>query len=131
VQLGFPIDVAERGPGLGPSGARLRIHKHPPHSGEIDHQRAVGHRQPGDIVPTAPDRERDVVLAHKSQARDDVGSSDTVHNRRGTAVDHCVPYLTRIFVNGAAGLQNQTADGLLELLGGVRVETWHSRAPPD
>ena len=66
------------------------------HVSEVDHERAVGGCQPGNIMPTTAYRHRQVVIASEPDRFDDVGGVCAADDLRRVAVDHRIvdfPYL--------------------------------------
>jgi hypothetical protein len=55
VQLRLAVDVGERAAGLRPGHAPRRVHPHAAQRRHVDHQAAVAHRQPGNVVAAAAD----------------------------------------------------------------------------
>ena len=73
------------------------------HLREVEQQRVVGHREAGDLVPAAADRDHQPVLAGEVDRRHHVGGGARPHHQAGPAVVHRVPDRARLVVAGLAG----------------------------
>jgi hypothetical protein len=96
-------EVAEPGARLDPGGPGDRIDPHRPHQGRIDHEAAVAHRAPREVVPSASDREDQVMLPGEPYRAHHVRSTRRAHHRRGPPVDHRVPSGSCLVVTRLAG----------------------------
>jgi hypothetical protein len=54
---GGDVDIAQQASALGLGDAVVHVDRDPAHQGEVDHDRAVGDRAPGDVVSATADRE--------------------------------------------------------------------------
>ena len=57
----------------------------------VDHQTAIAHRFSGDVVPAAPYREKEVMLARKLYCSDHIRRSGAAGDYGGSVVDERVP----------------------------------------
>lgn len=107
--LRLAIDIA---PGRATSDAhraRARIDANAAHRGQVDHQAAIADGAPGDVVPPAAHRDRQVMVAREIDRCDDVGSAGAAGDHAGMPVDHAVPDAAGRVVVRVAGAQQLAA----------------------
>ena len=69
VELRFPVHVTEEAARLRPGNAGPRVHPHPAHQGEVEHQAPFSHRQTRDVVTAPLDGQRDSALPGEAARR--------------------------------------------------------------
>jgi hypothetical protein len=91
MQLGLPVHIAEQAAGLRPRAARHRVDPHTAHRRHVEQEPAVAHGEPGNVVPAALYRQREVACPCELDAGDDVRRPETADHERRPAIDHAVP----------------------------------------
>ena len=109
VELGLAIHVAQEAAGLRPREPGRRIHPDATHQRHVEHHRAVGDREAGDVVAASLDRERQPMLAHELHRGDDVSHAETADHQRGAAIDHGVPEAASVVVAWITGAEERAA----------------------
>jgi hypothetical protein len=85
------VELAEREPGLGTRHARLRIHGHPFHRGEIDDHAAIAGRETGKAVPAPADGHRELVVEGEPEGPLHVGDARAPNDQLRRAISGGVP----------------------------------------
>ena len=91
------IDIAPGCATLDPRDA-LRVNPDTAHVREVNHQPAIIHREPRDVVAAAAHRDAQFRLTPEIDRADDIGDIGAADDDRGMAVDHRVVDMTRLFV---------------------------------
>jgi hypothetical protein len=110
MSLGRTVQRAEQCPALDSSGAAGRIHVHPVHPGEVDHESALGDGVADDAVSAALDADLQVVLPGMADRGHDVPGVRACHDDAGVPVDHGVPDRAGGVVPGVAGPDDLARD---------------------
>jgi hypothetical protein len=101
-----------------------RIYPHAAHQRHVQHQRAVGRGQAGDVVPPALDAQQQVVLARELHAGNHVGSAQAAGDRGGVLVDHCVPHGPGFLVADIAGEDHRAPQARLQAVEGLLLQVY-------
>ena len=72
VRLGRRIERTEQSTSLDPCSPVIRVDAHAAHRGQVDHQTALGNRQPDDAVPAAANPDLQALLPRQSDSTYDV-----------------------------------------------------------
>jgi hypothetical protein len=96
VRLGGHIECSQQGTALNPRTSTLRVDTDRTHGGQVDHQPALGHRQPDHAVPTAADPDLQTLATGLGNRDHDVASLPATSNQCRTAVHHRVPHPARL-----------------------------------
>ena len=88
---GCGVEVAPGGAALGTGSLPSGIDTTTAHAGEVDHQTVIADRQSGDIVPTAADRDRQILLGGEADAATTSAVLARLDDQGRRAVDHRVP----------------------------------------
>ena len=116
MDLGLRVHVAEKAAGLSARDALGRIDPDAAHERHVEHQSALANGQPGDVVPTAFDRQLHAVLTRGIHARDDVRYAEAPCDQRRTPIDHRVPDGARLVESRIAGAQEGPPDPPLQMV---------------
>jgi hypothetical protein len=108
VELRLSVEVAERAPSLGLRGTRLRIDDDAPHERQVDHQAALAHREPRDVVTAAAHGEQQLVLTCKADGLHHIRHAGTARDQRGATVDHRVPDRASLIVLGVGRTEHRS-----------------------
>jgi hypothetical protein len=108
--LSLPIEIGEPGARLDARGPRRGIDPHRRHPRQIEHQSSVAHRVSGDVVPSAADRQEQVVPRREADGLENVRRPDGAYDRRGAPVDHRVPDRPRFVVPRLAGKEERPSE---------------------
>src|SRR5262249_53929460 len=92
------IEIGGRAAGIDPDGARRRVDPNAAHLREINDQAIVAAAEPGTVVASTADREKELVLAREVDRGNDVGGAGTSRDHPGPLVDHAVVQRTGIVV---------------------------------
>jgi hypothetical protein len=103
MRLRFPVDIAQRRSRLNPRTLSRLIHAHGLHLRTIDDEAAIAQRVPRDTVPAAPHRKKQPVIARETHCRDNIGRPGASDDQTGLAVDHAVPYFSRLVIRLVTG----------------------------
>jgi hypothetical protein len=80
------------------------------HQRQVDHQAAVAHRLPRDIVPAATDRHFEASIPREIDCVDDICGSETAGDQRGSLVDQTIVNAPRVVVPDLAGQQQRPGE---------------------
>ena len=90
VRAGGRVELVPGRAALRGHGGALGIDRDVVHVGEADHQAAVGHRSPGDVVAATADRHLEPVAAREGECRDHVAGRAGADDDCRAAVDEAV-----------------------------------------
>ena len=90
-RLSLVVHVAETGAAAGADRHPVEVDGDVSHRAEVEHDGSLGDRGSGDVVPAAPNGDRQSVLARVRDGGDHVRIAGATHDQRRTAVDHAVP----------------------------------------
>ena len=106
VPLGGGVELAEQGAAADADGLGFRVDVDRVERAQVDAERAVPDRAPGDGVPAAADRELQAAGAGGTNRRGDVVGVGRVGDRGRTAIDRAVPARAGAVVVGIAGVDD-------------------------
>jgi hypothetical protein len=89
--LCLSVELRELGAAAGAGDAPLGVDAHASHAREIDDDAGVARGETGDAVAAATNRDGQVLLARKTDGRNDVVDAGRPDDERGPPVDHRVP----------------------------------------
>lgn len=98
--MGLAIELSEFYAGLRSRRAACGIHPNTLHPGKINEQAAIGHTFAGNVVTSAPNGDRQVVLACKFHGVHHVARAVASCDQVGMLVDHAVPEFASLIVTG-------------------------------
>ena len=127
--------AASRSFSVAPPPARTRrvvgIHGDGAQRGEIDDEPVSDGAEAGDVVPAAPDGERQPGVPRDAQRGPDVLGGGAARDRDGTEIDHAVPHAARLVVGRVAGSDKVSGHRRGELVehGGQGWCSWQRTSP--
>src|SRR2546430_12045747 len=120
MRLAFQVEVRVIASRVGVSNPMLRIDAYRPKARQVDHHPVVAQRVPGDIVTSASDCDRQVVIAGEAHRMHHVTGAQRLHDDARPFVDHPVEDAAGNVVPLIAGPEDaamdarrQGAEGLL------------------
>ncbi len=81
------------------------------HPGEVDHDSVLAGREAWEAVPTAADRDREIVAAREADRRDHVGGAGAADDDGGMGVVYAVPDESGLCVVGGGRRDHVAVDG--------------------
>ena len=110
------VEVGEGAAGLDNRPAGAWVYLDAFHQREVDHEAVVADCIARNVVPSTPDRDKEVVPAGEPDGLHDIVSRRATGDQRGAAVDHGVPDLAHLVVSLVAGKKYVPAKVRLELI---------------
>ena len=115
---------------LRPHRLANRIHVDPFHPRQVDHQPAVGDRLAGDVVPAAPDRDLERLVAAEVDGVDDVRRVQATRDQARALVDEAVVDAPCVVVSRIVRREDLAGEHGSESFGGWGVEVEHAATLP-
>jgi hypothetical protein len=109
-RLRLAIELSEDDAGLYPCGARFGVHANDVHLRQIDQQSPVAGRMTGEAVPSAANRDQQLVVASEGERTAHVAGVRAASNQRWLAIESAVPHFARGVVLRVAGPQEWTCE---------------------
>jgi len=129
VRGGRVVQLAPEHAAAGGHGRALPVDRDPLHLGQVDHQAAVRHGTPGDVVAAAADRDLQSRPAGELERRDDVGRRPAADDQGGPAVDEAVVHGPGRVVARVPGPEHGAGDPGGEIRDERVVEVGEHRGP--
>ena len=108
------IDIGPGAASADPDGARRRIYASVINTRQVDYQTIVAYSQPPGIVPAAPHRGEQIVLAAEIHGSNNIRHIHATCDQSRPPVDHRIVHFPCLIVVLVATLNQLAAQGLLE-----------------
>ena len=95
------FDIGTAFPGINPDRFHVR---------QIDHQTTIANRIPGNIMPAAAHRQKQVMLPGQIDRTDHVADTGATDNHAGSSIDHSIPDLADFIIGRVRRQDHVTPD---------------------
>src|SRR5271166_1831192 len=106
---GRRVYIAPDGAAFDDGAIETRRHAYGVHERHVDHQSAFAHGITCNIVAARAYRDGESLITREIDRRHDIGGVRAACDKRGTAVDHAVPYNPRRIIRRVRRLQHFAA----------------------